>query len=489
MNYIKSIYLLLFLSISCVSVVGQEHYLEKENLQYKPLINNEIYNTDDLFEAKKLKFNEEYIDDLNAYNYIINGYYQHYKMIKQSTKFNYFIFNSECNDYLNKLIQGIATKNKINKKFQTFLIQTSEINAYSFGDQLLGVTTGLLASINSEQELISVLCHEMAHDLLNHVEIEFKHQAKLHTSDTIENDINAILEDNLYSNTRMEEYLADIYSESMRKNSKHELEADSLGLILLNRCGIKVESAIKSLLSIELNAINDSNLSMINYLQKNKVMVNDYWKYKGDKSRLSDIKYEANSFFDTLKTHPLTKERITLLKQYKTETLPDVIELSDSFNYIKKKSIVHCIVSSSIQNQIHYSIYFSLLLKTMDTSQKFSDQMILINVSKGIFLKKRLSLFKHIGTTDDDNPHHINIIIHFLERLKESESTTVICPLFNQINQSNIGNIYSATCTLFTAYFCFNKSNYNDYINDYKNLYYNSLFENDLLYLPKKKLK
>ena len=72
--------------------------------------------------------------------------------------------------YVNEIGQRLISK-LVNKEFQKFhfkLIDSSEINAFALPGGYIYVTRGLLAALNSEAELASVIGHEIGHVTLHH---------------------------------------------------------------------------------------------------------------------------------------------------------------------------------------------------------------------------------------------------------------------------------------------------------------------------------
>ena len=95
-----------------------------------------------------------------------------------------FVRNREVHNYLNKLLVNLsrsiykaALETEIHRvvakdysayPWQVFLLKTDKINAFSSGAGALYITEGLLDTLQTEAELAAVLCHEMAHQLLEH---------------------------------------------------------------------------------------------------------------------------------------------------------------------------------------------------------------------------------------------------------------------------------------------------------------------------------
>ena len=72
--------------------------------------------------------------------------------------------------YINMIGQRLVSKltNKEFKKFHFKLVDSSDINAFALPGGYIYVTRGLLAALNDESELASVIGHEIAHVTLHH---------------------------------------------------------------------------------------------------------------------------------------------------------------------------------------------------------------------------------------------------------------------------------------------------------------------------------
>ena len=74
---------------------------------------------------------------------------------------------------LRSIIQQVVTKNKLlNKKFTAILIASDSVNAFSLSSQsniaYLYVTVGLLKFVDNDDQLASVVAHEISHIQLGH---------------------------------------------------------------------------------------------------------------------------------------------------------------------------------------------------------------------------------------------------------------------------------------------------------------------------------
>lgn len=65
--------------------------------------------------------------------------------------------------YLNKLIKEICVFSKKSFKYRVYIVSTSIPNAFALPGGIICVTEGLMSTMRSEAQIISVLSHEMGH--------------------------------------------------------------------------------------------------------------------------------------------------------------------------------------------------------------------------------------------------------------------------------------------------------------------------------------
>lgn len=80
------------------------------------------------------------------------------------------VLDGESELYLDSLVSYICDKNAIDyKRIKVHVMNDDEVNAYALLDGHLCVNTGLIRKAESQQELMAVIAHELAHIELNHV--------------------------------------------------------------------------------------------------------------------------------------------------------------------------------------------------------------------------------------------------------------------------------------------------------------------------------
>lgn len=75
--------------------------------------------------------------------------------------------------YLNQLLDSIIPETLKNKKIRAFVGRSSEINAFCLYDGTMIVNAGLIAEVKNEAALVTIMGHELAHYIKNHVVNEY----------------------------------------------------------------------------------------------------------------------------------------------------------------------------------------------------------------------------------------------------------------------------------------------------------------------------
>lgn len=454
--------------------------------------NSGSFSSKSLYEEKKIRHKSLSESNQAAYDYLMYAYYNHYLMLEESQRLHYMITGTEMNKYLEGLVAQIQQKNSLiisrSRKYSVLILKSSDPNAFAFGDGILGVSTGLLARLDKEEELISILSHEISHDVLGHNEETMLKHAYMYTDGTIGDSIDYILEEGAYNRTRMEAYLAKIYSGSMKKNRQNELEADSLGLILFTNCGYEKTHAVNALKKLKLTWLDHKDFSLFSYFSDLNIPYPDHWVYRGDDSRLKDLVDTEFDFLDTISSHPDQGTRLRRLEIIDSlRGMQSVSAEGGDYYQIKFNSLVQLCLMNHQNSDPALTLYYALLLKKFEPNQTFSDNMMLISVCKAAFLKQGLKLTMAIGTTDTSYEWSYNQIIFMMKKMKYSELSNLICTWSEKIEAKNTLELYSFTSTLYSGFFCMKLDKYNYLRNKYIELYKNAFFKNDLIYLPKKR--
>lgn len=187
--------------------------------------------------------------------------------------------------YLNQVLDSIIPGNLRTKKIKVFIGRSSELNAFCMYDGTMVVNVGLFGEVKNEAALATVMGHELAHFIKNHVLNEYVASVKQKRQKN-QDELELAIKNKGYS-------------------QQLEMEADELGYAIAKDGGYDVHEAI-------------SNFELFirekEYYKKrmgSELVNDDSVKVKTKAGELT-----ANSLEKLLSTHPDEKERKEKLQTY-----------------------------------------------------------------------------------------------------------------------------------------------------------------------------
>ncbi len=336
-----------------------------------------------------------------------------------------YFFNSEIKENLHNILEVIYNANpEIETKDFNFFIKNSSIpNATCYGNGLFDIHMGLFTALDSDDELASVICHEIAHYVLNHSIKSVTKRVSLINSKATKKKIKAV-EKQKYGRTRAGLLLVDALSINMLERSKRvEAEADSLGYVLFSKTNYKPSHAISSLnklkdvddMTFHHDVKLDSTFNFKNYEFKS------YWLKEN--TSIFDTEEAINEFklvSDTIKTHPEIPYRVEkLIKEF---GISSKTEVGDKNNITKIKTIVN-------PQSIIYTIDFKRFdIAIYQLIEKFDNKLIdenfyyisMAKILRKIYeAKKNHELGKYVPPKNKfSDEKHLNTIRLFLNNLE-----------------------------------------------------------------------
>ncbi|VAW46142.1 hypothetical protein MNBD_GAMMA03-777 [hydrothermal vent metagenome] len=142
--------------------------------------------------------------------------------------------------YIRKIGHEIASQTGTPRAFRFYVIDNPSINAFAGPNGIVGIHTGLILAVQSEDELAAVIAHEIAHVTQNHLSRGHEINQKQGSLSTIATLLAAILI-GMHDSTAIYPTLIagmSLNIERQLKNSRlYESEADHIGIKFLNQSG------------------------------------------------------------------------------------------------------------------------------------------------------------------------------------------------------------------------------------------------------------
>jgi predicted Zn-dependent protease len=147
-------------------------------------------------------------------------------------------YDPEVVSFVRQIGHKIASKTGNHRNFRFYVIDNDSINAFAGPDGVIGIHTGLIQAVQSEDELASVIAHEISHVTQRHLSRRYEYQSNQGNIASIATMLAAILIGMQDPNAGMAALMGGMgYNiEQQLKNSRlYESEADSKGIELLQK--------------------------------------------------------------------------------------------------------------------------------------------------------------------------------------------------------------------------------------------------------------
>jgi len=343
-----------------------------------------------------------------------------------------FVQDAFYDEQLNSLFQQIVKANPQYSELASIriLLSFAELpNAYAMGDGFVVVQLPLLANVNNRYELAYILCHELAHNLLNHPQGGLQEYARLNSSKEIKKKTREI-EKKKYNKAQDASglYKTIVYSNRKRHRGV-EYQADSLGYVLYKNAFPGNEGVvIKSFTTLnEMDRERDS-LEPADY---EKLFSSEKQPFKpewilGDE--ISGYKYDKTPKFwqiDSLKTHPNCLDRAQRLQKMfaiaNTGALPESISAE-----LKTRAQYDAVMGLYVMKEYGKSLYKTLLLLKANPDDKYLAQMVHANLVKLQEAQKNYTMNKYVDNVNPGYSNSYNMFLSFLRQLRKSEISNII---------------------------------------------------------------
>lgn len=305
-----------------------------------------------------------------------------------------FLFNSEIHKHLNSILDEVYISNPEidSKEFSFFINNSHSPNAACYGNGMFEVNLGLFNELETDDELAFVICHEIAHYVLEH---SFKSIIKSVT------DLNSketkkkirILKRKRYGRTRAAISVIDDLNTNFLNYSKEvEAEADSLGYIYYNKTKYNKSFAISALK--KLKRVN--NMSMPHNIKIDSIFNFDNYPFKKFWLEESVSIFNSNEVIndfslnsDTISTHYGIDYRIKALnKEFNIDTSDNDV----SYSSLKRiKTISHFKSVNYLIQKRFFDLAMYLIVEKFENNLITEEQYYssMANILKEIYVTKK----------------------------------------------------------------------------------------------------
>lgn len=299
-------------------------------------------------------------------------------------------YDPEVVDYIRQIGDKVTRVIGDNRHFAFYVIDNPDINAFAGPNGVIGIHTGLINAVESEDELASVIAHEIAHITQRHLSRRYEYQSSTGNISSIASLIAAILVGMHDPSAGMATLMGGmgLNIEQQLKNSRqHETEADQYGIEFLHKAGF------------------------------NPHAMADFF------GRL-DKASQFNSFAvpEILRTHPITEGRLAQA-QNRAEALPPFIAPKPNNNLQLIKLRVQ---NSPLKNQFSHNSLHSLQTSMQDSATKcYQDTLNSIKSTQSKGANNAAECITQIAYAHPEQPLYANLLFEKISQQPEHFKTSM----------------------------------------------------------------
>lgn len=311
---------------------------------------------------------------------------KHEQLIKEINNNEYHI-NNRYTDYCAQLLADLKENNPgtLSEDMMLLVSKSPHLNAYDIGNQIIVVNMGTFSFLENEEQLKSILGHEAAHSILDHVGQNIKGIVRGNLSKESKKEVREIYRTRFNRNKQgVELSKRRMYQNSSVRRS-NEFAADSLGLLIFQKATEYPQESYFSIQRLREDTEEREELDQeldikketyIRYFDLPNLPFNDQWMALEDFSSYAYGNYTQKFDEDSLSTHPDLKVRMERLQQllgdvFDEKTRPK--EPSLEFKVLKERALMQHVADLFDLKRYGYSIFI-----TMHLLQKYPENRYLL---------------------------------------------------------------------------------------------------------------
>ena len=283
------------------------------------------------------------------------------ELIRETFLDSTFVFDNTYKNFVSSIIKEVKAKNPSldQREDLVFINRHLDPNAACFGNHTFMFNLGLFHFLETEDEFAFIVCHELAHQYLDHVNGSVRKRVEKLNSKEYRRKIRDARLTIYGRNKAGMKLLKELSYGFLKKSRSKEYEADSLGLVFFKKTKYNTAAASKSLGRLKRfdDGIFNTKIKVDSILNFDGFKFRKYWLE--EEETMFDIEEKADDLQwwdkDSIKTHPDIENRVKKLvsKITQKEVKPTV-----SFEEIKAYATKDQINSSNLFQSIRFSFLF-----------------------------------------------------------------------------------------------------------------------------------
>jgi Zn-dependent protease with chaperone function len=345
---------------------------------------------------------------------------------------------------LNAIKDIIVEGNKdiVKDSIRLFTYKTMEPNAFSLGEGLMLISTGLLERMPDVRQLAFVISHELAHETSDHLFYHLQQVSESLHDDQMKRSLQKARRYSAGRRTQLKSIFTALKAIHMEHSQANEFEADSIGLLYYQSAGFSKQGAVDALGILDQSdyLLYKDTLDLRHYFSFSTYPFKSYWLEPENAALNWDMDTTLYIIPDSLKTHPNCDERILRIERqasFQANRIPDVTSEAHSLEIMKEIFQFENLESQILSKDYVMALYLSLHLQA-----KYPDNIYLKCVTVHALLElagvvSRNEVLEYVEFADKNYPDGYNQILIFLHNLNSS----TLYKLAELFTAENLGHV------------------------------------------------
>lgn len=346
------------------------------------------------------------------------------------------IFNSPFNKYMDSVGSQIKEKNITLKDTDLvfFVAKDPLPNAFCMGDNTFVINIGLFSFFDNEYELLSVISHEFAHQILKHGKknIKRKAEANINILDRRSLTVRNISKNKYNRGSQSFAILKNLLYEQGEIKRQQEIQADSLGYIIFKSLNGQKSEFINSLKKlVDIDSVPTEEVSKSVYktvFDLPNLPFEESWFKSENFDDYNYNFYTEKITQDSISSHPEAIDRINHLQQIFPELKETFEAEKASKTYLKLKELAKKTRVENLYylNEYGLSIYLILYRLHQGIDVDYCKAWLGINFEALFEAKKKYQLNRYVDrVVPNEQSKSYQQFLNFIWNLKLNEIKTI----------------------------------------------------------------
>lgn len=321
---------------------------------------------------------------------------------------NYYT-KSVFNTHIEELVAKLRVSNSnIPSNLKILIAKDNVPNAFMTGDGILVVNMGLFMWMENEDQLMAILGHEIAHNLLHH-SIEWQAKGLMANKNSKEK-ISAIKKSKTGKSEKAFQLFRDLAYTTSIERRKNEIQADSLGYIIYRNHNKKVREYTKALRNLEeFDTISPTVVHKETYRELfdlQQAPFQDKWMKMEDFSAYNYHQFKTKLDKDSLSSHPEIVDRLNFLQTKFHELKGENTKAEEpSEGFLHLKSIAINEIHPNLFHNENYGegVYVAMQFLQDKRDTTYHSQWLGKYFDKMVEARKTYRLNRYLDTIDPKN--------------------------------------------------------------------------------------